>query len=122
MDGNRVGLGSLVYKREVLALEDLVVSVFCIVMGIYVIAKNRKVVRELSFLQLVFALFSFLTAVGIAFVSIYYGGNWIAGQFSNPAVRFIVFALIVLLTLSLWSWILRKMLHKITNGVLPGKG
>lgn len=90
-------------------------------MGIYVVAKNRKVVRELSFSQSVFALLSFLAAVAIAFVSIYYGGNWIAWQFSYSAVRFVVFVLIVLLTLSLWSWILRKVLHEITNGVLPGK-
>ncbi len=102
-------------------MKDILIITLSIVITIYVILKNRKILKELTKLQLSGVGISYLVAIFIAFICIYNGGNWIAGYSPNMIVRYIIQLIIVCLTLYLCGSILSKILQKITKGVLPKK-
>ncbi|MCA0971607.1 hypothetical protein LCM20_13450 [Halobacillus litoralis] len=85
----------------------------------YIGYRNRNVINKLTHLQLATALLGYLVTVSIGFVFIYYGGNWLAGVFSNVVIKYGVFVSVVLVTLYVCKGLLGKWLHKATGGVLP---
>ncbi len=99
---------------------DFTLFALSIVIAIYIIFNNRNKIRELTSSQIIVVGFSYLITVFIAFICIYYGGNWIAEQFSIIIFKYIIFLIIVFITIYFCKSILRKMINKITNGVLPG--
>jgi Kef-type K+ transport system membrane component KefB len=88
-------------------------------MTIYLIYKNRKILKELTKFQVLGVLITFLITIYIAFICIFYGGNWIAGKFTNMIVKTTIQYIVIFITLFICVSILYKILKKITNGVLP---
>jgi hypothetical protein len=107
-----------IYMKEILLFLSFVLT-------IYVILKNRKVLngllKELSSVQILGVAISYIVTITIAFIFIYYGGNWIAGYFPNMVVSYIIQLIVVCITLYLCGSILSKVLQKTTKGVLPMK-
>lgn len=89
------------------------------VISILIVMKNRKIIQRLSMSQMIFVVFSYIVTVFIAFIGIYFGGNWIAGQTSNLFFKYFIFFIIVVITISFCKILLGKVLHKITKGLLP---
>lgn len=100
-------------------MKDILITVLSIVIMIYVILKNRKIIKQLIKFQIFGVGISYLFTIFIAFILVYYGGNWIAGQFSNTFFKYIIFFAVVCIALYLCVNILNKVLQKITNGILP---
>lgn len=102
-------------------MKDIFMSALFFIITIYIIWQNRKTLKELTKVQLFGVVVSYLVAIFFVFCLIYYGGNWIAGQFSNMVLRYIIIIVVVCIVLFLCGGILQKVLEKITNGVLPRK-
>jgi hypothetical protein len=102
-----------------LYLKSIQMTTLFIVIVIYNIRKNREILKQFTKLQIIGVGISYLIAIFLAFILIYYGGNWLAGQISNIILKYVVFIVIVLIALYLCVGILNKVLQKITNGVLP---
>lgn len=81
------------------------------IIGGVIMQKSNKVNPKQSSLILL----SFICTVLAAFLIIYYGGNWIADQFTSSTVQSIVFIAIVFITLSLSHIVLRKILAYIVR-------
>jgi len=86
---------------------------------VYVISKNKKILKQLTKPQIFGVVISYLAVVFIAFILIYFGGNWIAGHFSNTLFKYMVFFAVVCVSLYLCISLLNKVLDKITNSILP---
>ncbi|QTD39941.1 hypothetical protein [Sporosarcina sp. Te-1] len=97
---------------------SLLVSAVLVLIIVY---KNKDIWKKLTSFQRVWIVLSFLGVVAVAYVAIYYGGNWLAGQISNTFLGFLVFVLIVFLTLSVGKAIWTGLLRTITKGLLPQK-
>lgn len=101
-------------------IADFLMIILFIVVTIYHIYKNREVVvKELTKFQIFGVGASYLVTIIFAFILIYYGGNWVAGLFSNIFFKNMVFLAIVCMALYLSVSILNRVLLRITNGVLP---
>ncbi|BAQ10608.1 transcriptional regulator [Bacillus sp. OxB-1] len=100
-------------------MKSILMTTLFIVIVIYNIRKNREILKQFTKLQIIGVGISYLIAIFLAFILIYYGGNWLAGQISNIILKYVVFIVIVLIALYLCVGILNKVLQKITNGVLP---
>ncbi|MFC0190122.1 hypothetical protein ACFFJY_17635 [Fictibacillus aquaticus] len=99
--------------------KDLVFLTLFIIVVVYNIVKNRNLLKELTILQLLGTGVSYLAAIMLAFVSIYYGGNWISGFVSNRFLEVTVQFVTICFTLMFCGYILPFLLKKMTNGVLP---
>lgn len=102
-------------------MNDIFISVLSIIIMIYLIMKNRKTLKKLTRIQLFGVVISYLVTIFVVFCLIYYGGNWITGQFSYIFFKYIIFIAVVCIVLFFCGGILRIVLEKITNGVLPKK-
>ena len=71
-------------------MEDVLKILLSIVIMIYVILKNRKIFKELTKSQIFGVGVSYLIAIIIAFILIYFGGNWVAGHFSNTLIEYMI--------------------------------
>ncbi|MGD6965632.1 hypothetical protein ACQCVP_04335 [Rossellomorea vietnamensis] len=89
------------------------------VFAIYKIYKNRYLLKKFSKTQIVGIALSYLAAISLAFVCIYYFGNWAAGFAPNSIIKFIISMAAILASLLISISILNKVLEKLTNGVLP---
>ncbi|MFC9542445.1 hypothetical protein ACFTQ7_21620 [Lysinibacillus sp. NPDC056959] len=98
---------------------NYIIIAYCIVVAINLIHKNRESIRQLTAKQLILASFVYLSTVFLWFICIYYGGNWIAGQFSSRFMQLVVFILLIIITISLCQWPLRKILNRVTSGIFP---
>lgn len=96
---------------------NYIIIAYCIVVAINLIHKNRESIRQLTAKQLILASFVYLSTVFLGFICIYYGGNWIAGQFSSRFMQLVVFILLIIITISLCQWPLRKILNRVTSGI-----
>ncbi|MGN7477756.1 hypothetical protein ACTHOQ_07860 [Solibacillus silvestris] len=83
------------------------------------IFRNRGTLKKLTKIQVLGVGISYLIAIIAAFIFVYYGGNWIAGQFSNSVLKYIISFAVVCFVLYFCVSILNKMLQKVTNGILP---
>lgn len=102
-------------------MKDILMSVLFIIITIYIIWQNRKTLKKLTKIQLIGVVLSYLVAIFVGVFLVYYVGNWIAGQFSNIFLKYIIFLAVVCIMLIFCGGILRKVLEKITNGTLPKK-
>ena len=102
-------------------MNDIFKILLFIITLIYVIAKNRKIFKELTKSQVFGVVISYLAVIFIAFILIYFGGNWVAGHFSNTIFKYVVFFAVVCISLYLCIILLNKILQKITNSILPLK-
>lgn len=83
-------------------MKDIIITIFLVLLMARNILKNKetvKIIKKLKKTQLAGIALSFVFTVLTATVLIYYGGNWIAGQFSNSVLRYLVFGVIVLMVL-----------------------
>ena len=97
-------------------MEDIIKILLSIVLMIIVILKNRKMFKKLTKSQIFGVGVSYLIAIFLAFILIYFGGNWVTGHFSNTLFKYMVFLVVVCVSLYLCVSILNKVLQKITNG------
>ena len=86
---------------------------------VYVISKNKKILKQLTKSQIFGVVISFLAVIFLAFFLIYFGGNWVAGHFSNTLFKYVIFFAVVCVSLYLCINVLNKVLDKITNSILP---
>ncbi|WP_145543229.1 hypothetical protein [Virgibacillus sp. SK37] len=100
-------------------MKDILITTLSIAIIIYALFKNRKTLKKLTWLQNFSVGISYLAAIFLAFILIYYGGNWVAGQFSNIIFKYLIFLVIVCIAIYLSVSILNKVLNKVTNGILP---
>lgn len=103
-------------------LKDFILITLLILLMIRNFIKNKDTLREFKKLnkaQLLGVAINFILTVIVATVLIFYGGNWIAGQFSNIFLKTSVFAFIVLLVLYFIGSLSNKAMSKITHGILP---
>jgi|SRR5699024_9682169 len=100
-------------------MKDVLILGLSVLVIVYVVIKNREKLKELSTSQILGVGASYLLATILASLLIYYGGNWIAEQFSSLLFKYIAFIGVVLLSLCLCINLLNKVLQKITNGRLP---
>ena len=107
------------FKGGYMNMIDILMTTLFIVILIRAILKNRKILKELTKRQIFGVVISYLITVFIAFIFIYYGGNWVAGYFSNIFFKYVIFLVVVCIALYLCISILNKVLQKITNGILP---
>jgi len=108
-------------KGRCICVFSFIIIAYCIFAAINLIHKNRESIRQLTAKQLILASFSYLFTVLLGVICIYYGGNWIAGQFSSRFLQSVVFILIIIITISLCRWPLRKILNRVTLGSLKNK-
>ncbi len=86
------------------------------------IVNNKETLRafkELGKLQLLGVALTFVSTVVVASALIFYGGNWIAGQFSNIFLQSFSFLVVVFLVFYSIGTVSDKVMSKITNGALP---
>ncbi|MFN7249822.1 MAG: hypothetical protein ACK4M9_03435 [Anaerobacillus sp.] len=86
---------------------------------IFIIHKNKTILKQLTLPQLTGVGSSYIFTVFIAFIFIYYGRNWIVDEVKSRYFGYIIFLFIICVTIYLCKFILGKVLIKITNGVLP---
>ena len=60
---------------------DILMTTLFIVILIRAILKNRKILKKLTKYQIFGVVISYLITVFIAFIFIYYGGNWVVEYF-----------------------------------------
>lgn len=94
-----------------------IIMIICLIQAVFLLFKNRSLFKKLSLIQFVGVSFTYVTAVFIAFVCIYIGGNWIAEQISIKFLSVGVFIMIILVTMSSIRYLLSKILFKMTNGL-----
>lgn len=86
---------------------------------VFAIYKIRALLKKFSKTQIIGIALSYLAAISLAFICIYYFGNWIAGFALNSIIKSIFSIAVILASLMLSISILNKVLEKLTSGVLP---
>ncbi|GGN62503.1 hypothetical protein [Oceanobacillus indicireducens] len=100
-------------------MKDSLIVVLSIVVVTYIIYKNRIKLKELTKFQILGTGFTYLAVACIGGFIIYYGGNWVAGKMPNLFFKYIIFLVVICITLYLCVSVLHKLLRKITSGKLP---
>ncbi|GGI12943.1 hypothetical protein [Gottfriedia solisilvae] len=98
-------------------MKDIFMLVMFVVITIYILFKNRNLLKELTILQIIGLLISYIITAGLAFVCIYYGGNWLAGFFSSFILRIIIKIIVIYTVLAVCVNILNKVTTKVTKGI-----
>ena len=91
--------------------------IICLVALILLMFKNINLFKKLSTKQLFGITIVYVMAVFIAFICIFFGGNWVAEQMPAKFLSVGVFILFILITMSIIRFFLGKILFKITNGL-----
>ena len=105
-------------------MNDYVLISLLVLLVIRNFIKDKETWREIKKLhtsQRIGVAINFVFTVLAITSLIYYGGNWMAGQFSNIFLQSLVFLIIVFLVLIRIGTLSDKMMNKITNGTLPRK-
>ncbi len=100
-------------------MKDILIIILCVGLTIYHISNNKGMLKQLKKIQLFGVAITFIFTVILATILIFYGGNWIAGLFSNIILKYLVFGVIVIATFYLLEIIVNKVLYRITDGVFP---
>lgn len=103
-------------------MNDFVLIFLLVLLVTRIFIKNKDTLREfkkLSKPQLLGVILIFIFDVIVVTTLIYYGGNWIMGQFSNIFIKAFGFTVIVFIVLYFIGTLSDKVLNKITNGALP---
>lgn len=99
-----------------------VFSILSILALIYVSWEHRKEIKEaykkLTMTQLLSVIISYTVAIFVAFLLIYYGGNWIVSYIPFGPLKFVASVIIIITVLACCSKVLNKVLKKISNGVV----
>ncbi|ARF16123.1 hypothetical protein [Sporosarcina ureae] len=105
-------------------MNDYVFILLLVLLVVRNLVKDKETWREIKKLhtrQRIGVAIHFVFTVLAITTLIYYGGNWLAGQFSNIFLQSFAFLLIVFLVLISIGNLSDKMMNKITNGTLPRK-
>ena len=100
-------------------MSNILLSILSLVIITINIYKNKELIKKLTRVQILGAGISYLLAILISFVFIYYGGNWITDQITNAIIKYIITFTVVWAVLAIIVSILNKILHKTTDGILP---
>ncbi|MFD1066444.1 hypothetical protein [Oceanobacillus locisalsi] len=100
-------------------------GIFSVLSGMLLAAgfwKNRKELKEtyskLDYMQIIGIILSYIITVAVAFVLVYYVGNWLVSFIPFTFLRHAAFSVIVIFVLFFSLDLLHKVLGKITKGVL----
>ena len=96
-------------------MNDILMPVIFVAITIYIIFKNRNLLKGLTMLQISGVLISYLISVVLAFACIYYGGNWLAGFFTNFILRLIIKIIVIYIVLAICVNLLNKVTTKFTK-------
>ncbi|SFC18693.1 hypothetical protein SAMN05443252_102101 [Bacillus sp. OV322] len=99
-------------------MNDMLTSILFLAVMIYVINRNKSILKKLTKLQILGAAVSFFVTLLIAFMIIYFIGNSLSGYFENKILKVTSELFLVIITLSLCGKGLRILLQKITKGAL----
>lgn len=99
-------------------MKDVLNIIVCVCLIIYHISNNKSSLKQLKKTQNFGVAITFIGALIAATILIFYGGNWIAGRFSNIVWKYLIFGVVVIATLYLLGIIVNKVLYKITDGLL----
>lgn len=105
-------------------MNDYVLIILLVLLVIRNFIKDKETWREMKKLhtsQFIGVAINFIFTVLAITTLIYYGGNWLAGQFSNIFLQSFAFLIIVFLVLISIGTLSDKVMNRITNGALPRK-
>ena len=105
-------------------MSDLLLILLLVLLVIRNFIKDQDTWREIKKLhtkQLLGVTINFIFTVLAITTLIFYGGNWMAGQFSNIFLQSFAFLIIVFVVLISIGTLSDKVMNKITNGALPRK-
>ena len=100
-------------------MKDILIATLSIVIIIWRIYKSKETMKACSKLQILGISISYMFATIIAAMFIYYGGSWIADKISIKILGYTVQLILIFIVLFSCVSILNKVLHKISNGLLP---
>jgi len=96
-------------------MNDILMLVIFVLISIYIIFKNRNLLKGLTKFQISGVLISYLITIVLAFICIYYGGNWLAGFFTNFILRLIIKIIVIYIVLAICVNLLNKVTTKFTK-------
>lgn len=99
-------------------MKDWFSVVLLVVLIIYQTYNHRDLLRKLNKRQLLGIVLTYSMAILVATIIIYYGGNWLANLFPTTLLKFIVFMVVVIVTFIGIGFVISKVLHRITGGLL----
>ncbi|MGN8646953.1 hypothetical protein ACTNEO_13285 [Gracilibacillus sp. HCP3S3_G5_1] len=97
---------------------DSIIAVTAMIILLYHILDNKSLIKKLSILQIIGVVLTYILYIGIALVVIYYGGNWLVSFIPVNILKYLVFFIIVAVSMYIIMLLLRKTLSKITNGII----
>ena len=101
---------------------DTVFSILPTIILVYLFVKYRKKVKEtyskLTGVQLLAVVIAYLITIFVAFILIYYVGNWLLGYITFKPLNIVAKIVLIIFVLSSVLNLLNKSLKKISNGVL----
>lgn len=86
---------------------------------LYIYQKNKEVIKQLSFAQVLGVLLAYVVSIGLILATMVYIGFPLTESITNDAVQLIVRFLFVVVVLFIVMFFLEKIARKITNGVFP---
>lgn len=97
-------------------------SILSIIVFVYVTLKYRKEItgtyKKLTIMQFFGVLISYVIVIFIAFLSIYYGGNWLVSHIPVGILKTVASFVIIFAVIFSCLKVLNPVLKKISNGVL----
>src|SRR5690625_4168276 len=89
---------------------------------LFLAIKNRQAIKDtylqLNAKQIISIILSYIIALIVVFLLLYYGGNYIVSFITIPTLHFIVKIVIIFFVLSTCLAILNKVVSKISKGIL----
>ncbi|WP_459503300.1 hypothetical protein [Bacillus sp. C1] len=97
-------------------------SILSIIVFIYVLWGRRKEIKEtytkLTITQLIGIMISYIVAIFVAFLFIYYGRIWIVDYIPYAMLKMIISIMMILVVLYCCGQVLNRILKRITRDIL----
>ncbi|WP_242144209.1 MULTISPECIES: hypothetical protein [unclassified Bacillus cereus group] len=97
-------------------------SILSIILFMYILWEHKKEVKEmyenLTVMQLIGMILSYIVATFVAFLFIYYGGNWIVNYIPFSPLKTVVSIIIIVAVLFCCLKVLNHVLKKICGDAL----
>ncbi|TMN23399.1 hypothetical protein [Lentibacillus cibarius] len=86
---------------------------------LYAAFKHKATWRQLTVLQLVGVLLTFIAVTGSGAIILYYGVRSLVALIDNGFIRIIIQFVTAIIVVIVGTVVFNKAVHKITNGILP---
>ncbi|MER2192617.1 MAG: hypothetical protein ABS951_16785 [Solibacillus sp.] len=95
-----------------------IIILICVLNALRVLYNNRDRLKKLSLRQWVNVIALYAGVIGVLFVAVYYGANWISDYFENYYVKLGVFLVVFLGVGSVLVRPFERLRDKATGGIL----